>query len=385
MSQEGKRLEKQYMSTDVKTRRKTGDEKRQAKHPANRPAPSEKKKSGSFGALIYLALIIGISTILAGLSWVAINDVLALNKEEITSVVVIEEDDTMGKIASQLKEAGIIEYKSLFQLYCNISKARGKITPGTYELSTAMDYRAIVAAMGKSSSSRLTVSVTIPEGYTLKQVFEVLEENGVSTRTKLEEMAAQYDYNFSFLKEIPMGEATRLEGYLFPDTYDFYLGEDAKTVLNKMLVNFDLKVTDAMREQAEKQGYSVREIVIIASMIEKETSGTDQKTIASVIYNRLKSRNFPYLQIDATVQYALKERKEKLSLTDLEVNSPYNTYKYEGLPVGPIANPGSVSINAALNPAKTNYFYYALGEDNMHHFFKTNREHQAFVDALPND
>ncbi len=227
--------------------------------------------------------------------------------------------------------------------------------------------------------------MTIPEGYTLKQIFELLEEKGVSSYKKLEEMAATYDYNFSFLQDIPLGEATRLEGYLFPDTYDFYLGEDSKTVLNKMLVNFDSKITDEMREQATKRGYSVHEIIVIASMIEKETTGSDQKNIASVIYNRLNSNNFQYLQVDATVQYALKERKEKLSLEDLEVDSPYNTYKYEGLPAGPIANPGLVSINAALNPAKTNYYYYALGEDNMHHFFRTFREHQTFVNTLPND
>ncbi|MDD4510372.1 MAG: endolytic transglycosylase MltG [Oscillospiraceae bacterium] len=387
MPQEGKRLEKHNTSSGAKARRETEYKKQsQAKGQTNRPIPrGEDKRKGPFGALVYLALIIGISTLLAGLSWVAINDVLALNKEENASVVVIEEDDTMGEIASQLKEAEIIEYKSLFQLYCNVSKAREKITPGTYELSTTMDYRAIVAAMGKSSSSRITVSVTIPEGYTLKQIFELLEEKGVSSYKKLEEMAATYDYNFSFLQDIPLGEATRLEGYLFPDTYDFYLGEDSKTVLNKMLVNFDSKVTAEMREQATKRGYSVHEIIVIASMIEKETTGADQKNIASVIYNRLNSNNFQYLQVDATVQYALKERKEKLSLEDLEVDSPYNTYKYEGLPAGPIANPGLVSINAALNPAKTNYYYYALGEDNMHHFFRTFREHQTFVNTLPND
>lgn len=346
--------------------------------------PVKQKRSGCISALIYFAIIIGISTILAGLSWVALNDVFALNKEEHSSVVVIEESDTMGDIASELKSAGIIEYKTLFQIYCHFSDAREKITAGSYELKTTMDYRAIVAAMGKGSSSRITVSVTIPEGYTLRQIFELLEEEGVNTYEKLEEMAANYDYNFSFLKDIPLGEATRLEGYLFPDTYDFYLGEDPKTVLNKMLVNFDSKVTDEMREAAKEKGYSLHEIIIIASMIERETSGTDQKDIASVIYNRLKSNSFPYLQIDATVQYALPDHKEKLSLEDLEVDSPYNTYVHEGLPKGPISNPGLVAINAALNPSRTSYYYYALGEDGVHHFFRSRREHQAFVNGGSN-
>lgn len=338
------------------------------------------RQRGCTGVLIYLAFILGISTILAGFSWMAANDVFALNKGEATGVVAIKADDTVGSVATSLKKAGIIQYKNLFLIYAGITNAREKISVGTYELNTTMDYRAIVAALGKSSSSRMTVSVTIPEGYTLEQTFQLMAEKGISSYDGLMKMASGYDYNFSFLKDLPLGSATRLEGYLFPDTYEFYLGEDPKTAINKMLINFDTKVTNEMREKANQMGYSVHEIVNIASMIEKETTGKDQRAIASVIYNRLNNPGtFPYLQIDATVQYALKERKEQLSTEDLKVDSPYNTYRNKGLPAGPIANPGLTAIKAALNPEKTGYYYYALGEDGAHHFFKTHAAQVAFL------
>lgn len=314
----------------------------------------------------------------------AANDVLALNKGDTQSVVVIQDNDRLGQVASTLKKDGIIQYKSLFLFYASIANARAKISPGTYRLDTTMDYRAIVAALGKSSSSRMAVSVTIPEGYTLEQIFHLLADKGVSAYDALTKQAENYDYDFSFLKDLPLGKETRLEGYLFPDTYEFYLGEDAKTVLNKMLLNFDQKITDKMRNQAKSKGYSLHDIVIIASMIERETTGKDQKAIASVIYNRLNSSALPYLQIDATVQYALKERKENLSDKDIKVDSPYNTYLYKGLPAGPIANPGLSAIEAALNPAKTGYYYYALGDDGAHHFFQTHEAQRRFLGSLSN-
>jgi len=228
------------------------------------------------------------------------------------------------------------------------------------------------------------VEVTITEGMTVQQIFQLLEEEGVSTVDKLNDMAANHDYAFSFLQDIPLGDPNRLEGYLFPDTYDFYMGEDARYVINKMLVNFDSRVNDDIRAQIEETGYSIREILTIASMIEKETDGTDRANIASVIYNRLNNPGggtAGYLNIDATIQYVLPEG-EIVSEEDYHtVQSPYNTYENKGLPPGPIANPGMESIMAALNPNSTNYYYYALGDDGVHHFFSTNSAFQAFLNS----
>ena len=366
-----------------------------------RPRKKRKKGFNLMGTLLYVAFVIGVSTLLAAVGWVAANDLLALNKAEHSAIITLPDDiftsrevtvetedgtetETelvvdMDYVIDTLKENGIIEYGLLFRLYSIFSDAQVKMTPGTYQLDTDMDYRAIVTNLGSNSASRQQVTVTIPEGFTVAQIFQRLEDEGVSTVEKLNEMAATHDYAFSFLQEIPLGEPTRLEGYLFPDTYDFYMGEDPLTVINKMLVNFDRRFTDEMRAEAEANGYSVRDIVIIASMIERETDGSDRATISSVIYNRWQNTGAEtagYLGVDATLVYALGRT---ITQDDYTADTPYNTYTNQGLPPGPISNPGMASINAAMEPESTNYYYYALGNDGAHSFFRTLSEQQNFI------
>ena len=353
-----------------------------------------RRRLGAWGALLYVVLVIGISALLAGLGWIWASDVLALNKAEVTATITLpddiftytettnEEGETVtvssadvGYVADQLEQNGIIEYKWLFQLFCGFTGGKEKMTAGTYTLSTPMDYSAIIRNLSAKSSARTEVTVVIPEGSTLTQIFEILEENGVATVEELTDTAANYDFKFSFLKDVlPLGEATRLEGYLFPDTYIFYQNMDPVQALNKMILRFDEVFTEEMREEAAANGQSIHDIVTIASMIEKETTGNDQTDIADVIYNRLynpTSETAGYLNIDATIQYILPERKEKLTAEDLAIDSPYNTYKYTGLPAGPIASPGQASLRAAMNPSGNGYYFYALGDDGEHHFFKS--------------
>ena len=385
-------------------RRSSGGRRELPREESERSAPRRRRKKKGFsllGTLLYVAFVIGISTLLAAVGWVAANDVLALNKAEHSAIITLPEDIFTDKevtvetdegtetktiqvvdldyVADQLKSNGIIEFKLVFRLFSVFSNADEKMAPGTYQLDTDMDYRAIVTNLGSNSASRQMVTVTIPEGYTVDQIFQRLEENGVSTEEKLQDMAATHDYAFSFLQEIPLGDYHRLEGYLFPDTYEFYMGEDPKTVINKMLVNFDRRFTDEMRAEVQENGYSVRDIVIIASMIERETDGSDRATIASVIYNRLNNPNSGtqgYLQIDATLVYALGR---VITQADYTADTPYNTYTNQGLPPGPISNPGLASIQAAMDPENTSYYYYALGSDGTHSFFRTLEEQQNFI------
>ena len=298
---------------------------------------------------------------------------LALNKESHSVTVTITEEDSFDDVVDTLHENGLIEYKPLFKLFSSVTNGEEKIADfGTFTLNTDMDYRALISGLSANSATRAEVQVTIPEGYTSAQIFQLLEEKGVSTVELLEETAANYDYNFSFLKELPLGDPNRLEGYLFPDTYTFYTNHDPVYALNKLLVNFDSVFKDSMRADAQEMGYTIHEILTIASMIEKETDGTDQARIASVIYNRLNNPSYETvgrLEIDATIFYVTGK---PVTQNDREtLDSPYNTSKYQGLPPGPIANPGMASINAAMHRANENYYYYALGDDGLHHYYQT--------------
>ena len=331
-------------------------------------------------ALLYVVAVIGVSVLLACVGWIAANDVLALNKTEKEVTVTITKEDSFSDVVDMLKEEGLIEYKLLFRLFASFTGYKDVVSPGTYTLDTDMDYRALLSGMSANSATRGTVEVTIPEGYSLSQIFQLLEDRGVSETEDLMEVAAEHDYAFSFLQDIPLGDASRLEGFLYPDTYEFNTPHSALYAINKMLVNFDAKFTDEMRQQTQEMGYTVQEILTIASLIERETDGSDRAKIASVIYNRLNNPNAGtqgYLQIDATLYYINGGKVP--TEADKSIDSPYNTYKYKGLPPGPIANPGLESIKAALDPEDTSYYYYTLGDDKTHHFFKTYEEMQRFM------
>ncbi len=374
-----------------------------------------KRRRRRMNPLLYILLVVATSALLAGLAWLWAGDVFALNKEPASATITLPEsiftqhEETvevkkdgepekvvqtvstadMGYVADLLKENGLIEYKFLFKIFSSIAHASRKLTPGTYELNTDMDYNALVSSMSARSGSRKTVSVTIPEGYTLDQIFNLLVQEGVSTLSTLQKVAAEYDFKFSFLQGVlPLGDYHRLEGYLFPDTYEFYMGggeSDAVQVLNKMILRFDQQFTDELRQKAADMGYTVHQIVTIASLIEKETDGADQTAVASVIYNRLErptDETVGFLNIDASLVYAAGR---PISQEDYQtLQSPYNTYLNKGLPPGPIASPGMVALNSALNPQSTNYYYYAVGTDNLHHYFRTNSEFQSYLAALGN-
>lgn len=351
------------------------------------PANRRRRKKRHFNVVTYILFVLVTSAILAGVGWLLINDLCAFNKEDITATIEVTADDTIGTIADKLHDAGLIEYKWFFRLFATVADAKDKIGTGTYELSTEMDYRALIVGMHNSSGNLNsdTVRVTIPEGYTVSQIIKLLAENGVNTEENLLEAAKTANFDYDYIDN-NSEDISRLEGYLFPDTYDFYLNEKASSALNRLIKNFNSKLDEEKLAQAEARGYDLQDIITIASLIEKETDGTDQANIASVIYNRLegpgdKGGTYGMLQIDASLLYALPDHTGPITNEDKQVDSKYNLYKYAGLPPTPIANPGLASIEAALDPADTNYYYYALGKDGKHHFSSTLAEHNAFLNS----
>lgn len=355
--------------------------------------------------LLYL-LIAGIAAIGLGLGiWECAQDVMAFGRADDALTVTIEEGDTLDDIAAMLKEHGVIKYPWLFKFYCKFTDSADDMDPGTYQLQYNYDYHALTRGMMATSVNRSEVRVTIPEGMTSAKIFELMEKNNVCTADELAACAAGTEFDYWFLADVPYGRENRLEGFLFPDTYDFYENDDPERVLDKLLTNFNRKFSDVAQTQLEAlndllaerlrgagfdDGYiashrlSVYDLVTVASMVERETAGADESAlIAAVIYNRLcDPENFPYLNIDATVVYALGGVDHPLTYEDTQVDSPYNTYRNTGLPAGPIANPGLSSISAALNPSDDGYYYYALNkETGRHHFSETYDEHNAFLEG----
>ena len=372
------------------------------------PEPAEEKKRSRLPSgirvLLYVCCVLAVSVLLAVFAWRCADDVLSLTKPDSEVTVTISDGATISQIAKELKDKGLVRSETLFKLYCWVSHAERTIEPGTYSLNSRYDYHALVSNMVEASPDRSVVEITIPEGYECEDIFRLLEENGVCSYQALASAAADYEFDYAFLQEIPYGSENRLEGYLFPDTYQFYMGDDPENVIDKFLRNFDNKFTsdlydaldalnDRLAQRMRQNAFSETEIadaqlslydlITVASLVEKETARTSESaTIASVIYNRLCSKLYPCLEIDATIQYALAERKEILSNADKGVISPYNTYTNAGLPAGPIANPGMNSIRAALYPAETNYYFYALDTTGVHHFSETYYEHQNFLNEL---
>ncbi|MBE6929650.1 MAG: endolytic transglycosylase MltG [Ruminococcaceae bacterium] len=345
-------------------------------------------RGGGHGCLVsvmYAAFIMGVSMILASFIILMTNDVFAFTSSDITVMVEIEEDDDFGEIAKKLGDADIIRYPWLFKLYLSVAKSDVEFPAGSYELSDQWDYPALARVLRNApSTARETVRVTIPEGYTTAQIVELLVEKKVASAEELYEVIRNYDFRYECVKDFAKGTDTRLEGYLFPDTYEFYIDDKPENVIGKLISNFEKKFDEELIAFAEGRGMTMKEIVIIASMIEREAKRADERDIvSSVIYNRLNNAdNFPYLQIDATVAYVVGHAPTP---EDLTIDSPYNTYQNKGLPPGAICNPGLAAIESALYPEDTKYYYYVARDDGSHIFSKTLAEHEKAIASLKSD
>ena len=380
--------------------------------------PKRKKGAGLLGiphmlaTVVWLLLILAIGVSMGRFLWVCASDVLAFGREEKIVTVSITTSDTMETIADKLHKAGLVRYPELFLLYAELSDAEEKITTGSFTLNTVYDYHALVNQMSPRSGNRVVIEdVLIPEGYSCRQIFSLLESKGICRVSDLEAWAASGELKeYWFLEGVKRGDKYCLEGFLFPDTYDFYENSTPKQALEKMLDGFDYRFTkelyDALpalnernTELMKKNGHDedyiqanqldLRKLLTVASLIEEETaSATESHMIASVIYNRLYNwgKEPPYLNIDAAIFYALGYHKESLSAEDLQIDSPYNTYVYTGLVPGPISNPGLDSIRAALDPETSNYYYYVLDTSTgLHRFSKTYAEHQKNIRNIYGD
>lgn len=340
-------------------------------------ARNTKRKAKKKGKIIILvAIILGVIVGVGVPSYISSCYKAFNTADDTTQLVVIPSGSGTETIGNILEESGIINSGFKFKLASKFEGNDGKYKAGTYALSPSMDVVTIMDMIISGDSDENTTRFTIPEGVTIKEVAQILSDKNLINYDAFIDEIEHGDFDYDFVKDLPAGE-NRLEGYLYPETYEIYTNASEHDIINKMLAQYDKLVTDEHYKQAKAMGYSMYDIITIASIIEEETLyKAERPLVASVIYNRLNIGQ--KLQVCVSVQYALPEHKEELTYEDLEIESPYNTYKYAGLPPGPICSPSISSIEAALNPADTDYYYYVLSEknDGSHNFSNSYSEFQ---------
>jgi len=374
--------------------------------------PKKKEGYGFLGiphmisTVIWILLIAFVGISLGRALWVCCAEVMAFGKDNHQVTITLTKDDIesggVDAIAEKLSNAKLIEYPELFKFFANATGKSENIVAGTYTLNAKLDYNAMINAMS-SQTSREIVEIMFPEGYTCAQIFKLLEENEVCTAAELEDFLENYTPedgeldDYWFLEGVTWGSPYCLEGYLAPDTYEFYKYDDPERVLIKFLDEFDDRFTDIMKDDFEaiqysymdalyQEGYSsqyiqdhkltVHNVLTIASIVQRETgSSSESFDIASVFYNRLVDGM--ELGSDATVYYAIGDyfaESGELTASDLNTDSPYNTRKNKGLPPGPICNPGTYALYAALDPNSTDYMYFVYDSEAREHLFSTTIE-----------
>lgn len=287
-----------------------------------------------------------------------------------TVVVQIPKGASAVRIGEILAEAKIIRSARAFSVLARIKGKTADLNPGAYKLSPSMKPAEIIDKVSRGEVC--AVWVTFPEGFTIRQIAERLESRGLADAEEFAYLARHGAANFPTDFPHPPNS---LEGYLFPDTYLMPLNAPADDLIREMLLCFDRRVARSLTEKVAASRFSLHEIITLASLIEREARVPNERpVISSVLHNRLAIGM--RLEVDATVLFALGYHKNRVLYEDLEIDSPYNTYRYAGLPPGPIANPGLECIKAALSPANTDYLFYVARPDGSHIFSRTMAEHQ---------
>ncbi len=276
-----------------------------------------------------------------------------------------------NQISQLLYDNNLISNTLVFRFYIKYEGLDRNLKAGKYQLSQAMSLKEIVEQLQKGQTSLITF--TIPEGFTLEQIATTLEGSSLIDAEIFFDVAENADFNFPWIEDLPAGRL-RLEGFLFPDTYKIPENFSEKNIIQMMLNRFTEVFSEDYLQRMTEIDMNIVEVVTLASIIEREIRHTNEQPIASAVFHNRLQKNMR-LESCATVQYALGEVKKVLLYSDLEVDSPYNTYKIFGLPPGPIAAPGKGAIEAALYPSDDDYLYFLVKPDGSHHFSRTFAEH----------
>ncbi len=338
-------------------------------------------------AIVYIVFVVTVSIFASIFIILVGNDVFAFVKNDEVREVVIPEYATLDDVATILHENEIIAYPQIFKLYSVAKGDKREYVAGTYSISPMYNYEELMDAFKKKEATGVQ-DIMIPEGYTTDEIIDLFVSKGIGTKEGFVDVINNYDFDYWFIDELGEdwaadGRIYRLDGYLFPDTYQFYNNSSEVTVVRKLLKRFNQIFDKDSREQCAAMGYTVDQMVTLASIIEKEAgSSAEFFYVSSVFHNRLKKPwEYPKLESDATIVYAIQHATgERPTLTgdDLLYDTPYNTYTKNGLPPGPIANPSASAILAALMPIETNYHFF-VSDGGVTYFSETKWEHDRKV------
>lgn len=341
-------------------------------------------------AILYIVFVVVASGVCSYFAITIANDLFAFQKADVTAEILLGEYVTVGDLADVLAEEKIIKYPTIFKYYARLKDGSYAFQAGKYEVRSDLSYDKLLAFFQKKSGEREIITLTIPEGYSIDEIIDTFVSKGMGTKEGFKDAIANGDFSdYKFIQMLEKDGISkhrkyRLEGYLFPDTYEFYKDWSEERILRTMLDGFESRFDDAYYEALEKSDMTLDEYITLASMIESEAKySTDFEIVSSVFHNRLNSGGkFPRLESDATIQYVFETHKNQITPEDLKIDSPYNTYLYDGLPPGPICNPGSTAILTAFQPAESGYYYFVSRPDGEILYAKTKSQHDKNIAAI---
>ncbi|MBQ7123714.1 MAG: endolytic transglycosylase MltG [Oscillospiraceae bacterium] len=361
-----------------------------AKNVSSEAARKKKKKRINTAynwllTIVWVSAVLAVSIFIASFALSSINDLVGFSKESREVTVTIPEGSDLSDVANILEETGIIDEPFTFEVYARVKNMEGRLASGTFTLNPNLGYDQIFQALKTRDDGREIVKVTFYEGMKVTEIAERLDENGVCDYEEF--MAAVDTETFEYEFESMMGTNEYIyhkwEGYLFPDTYEFFTDSTPRSVMAKFIDNFNNKITGEYYERMKELGMSLDEVITLASVIQSEAAYMeDMEKVSSAFHNRLNnSSNFPNLESDVTWFYYEQEIKpfvEDEAVSD-EYHVSYDTYYKRGLPVGPICNPGLNAIKAALYPEDTNYYFFVTDLEGNFYYASTMAEHEANI------
>lgn len=337
--------------------------------------------------IIWVSAVLAVSVFISSFALSSINDLVGFSKESKEIEITIPEGYGLSEIANLLEEKGIIDEPFTFEVYARVKNMETKLAPGTYKLNSNLGYDQIFQALKTKEVAKNVVKVNFYEGMTLREIAERLEENGVCGYDEFIEAAKTetFEYEFTSMMGTDENIYIKWEGYLFPDTYEFYTESSPRSVIAKFIDNFNNKFTAEYYERAQELGMTLEEVITLASVIQSEAAYMDDmEKVSSAFHNRLAPNSgLPYLQSDVTYFYYTENIKpfvDDPAASDAFLSAYYTYPNYRaGLPVGPICNPGMNAIKAALYPADTNYYFFVTDKEGNFYYGATQAEHDANV------